>query len=77
MENLHYQPEYETCLKTKILFENWKNNNWISSDYISIEDVLEIRNQIDIIDFYDSQSKLWKEEDVKNAFVFIKKKWDV
>ena len=29
IEDLHYQPTTETCIKTKYLFENWKNNNWI------------------------------------------------
>jgi hypothetical protein len=34
IEDLHYQPEPEagTCIKTRTLFENWKNNNWTETE---------------------------------------------
>lgn len=75
IEDLHYQPHIESCVKTKFLFENWKNNNWIESEYINIDDINIIKNEILSINFYDSQSKdvRWGNE-VKNAFVYIFKK---
>jgi hypothetical protein len=73
IEDLHYQPELETCIKTKTLFENWKNGNYHSSEYINDVEIERIKNEIESIDFYDSKSKLWGDA-VKNAFVYIKKK---
>ena len=73
IEDLHYQPTPETCIKTRNLLENWKNNNWISSEYISNEEIQKIKPEIESINFYDSQSKLWG-NNAKNAFVYLKKK---
>ena len=73
IEDLHYQPELETCIKTKTLFENWKNGNYHSSEYINDVEIERIKNEIESIDFYDSKSKRWGDA-VKNAFVYIKKK---
>lgn len=72
IENLHYQPTPETCIKTKTLFENWKNNNWIETEYINIYEIQEIKEDIESIHFYDSKSIKWGDS-VKNAFVYIKK----
>jgi len=74
IEDLHFQPVEEYCLKTKKLFENWKNNNWIDSEYISNEEIQYFKNTIESINFYDSQSQLWSEDSIKNSFVYIKKK---
>ena len=73
IEDLHYQPDIETCMKTKYLFEQWKQDNWIESDYIKNEDIQMIKDEIDNIQFYDSHSKLWGDK-IINAFVYIKKK---
>ena len=72
IEDLHYQPEAETCLKTKFLFENWKQNNWISTEFITETEVNNIKPTIESIGFYDSRSKLWGNS-VKNALVYVKK----
>ena len=72
IEDLHYQPISETCVKTRALLENWKNGTWMESEYISIGEVESIRNEIQSIDFYDSCSKNWGDS-VKNALVYIKK----
>lgn len=72
IEDLHYQPEYETCLKTKKMFEEWKNGNWIESEYISSYDIDQIKSEIKSIMFYDSKSKDWGDL-VKNALVYIQK----
>lgn len=72
IEDLHYQPEPETCIKTKTLFENWKNNNWIETEYINFIEIEKIKLEIEYIDFYDSKSTRWGDF-VKNAFVYIKK----
>lgn len=72
IEDLHYQPEIETCMNTKYLFEQWQQNNWTESDYIKYDDIQKIKNEIDYIQFYNSQSKLWSDK-VINAFVYIKK----
>ena len=37
-----------------------------------MDEVQNIKNEIESINFYDSQSKLWG-DNVKNAFVYIKK----
>jgi hypothetical protein len=73
IEDLHYQPETETCIKTKTLFEHWKNNDWIETEYISANDIESIKHCIDMIVFYDSKSTKWGDS-VKNAFVYIKKR---
>ena len=72
IEDLHYQPIYETTTKTKKLFENWKNGNWMESEFINRDEIDHIKDEIKSIDFYDSQSKNWGDS-VKNAFVYIKK----
>jgi hypothetical protein len=72
IEDLHYQPYIENVMKTKELFENWKNNNWVDTEYITSNEIELIRKDIDSIHFYDSKSTLWGDS-VKNAFVYIKK----
>jgi SAM-dependent methyltransferase len=72
IEDLHYQPIEETCVKTKYLFEQWKTENWIESEYIKNENIQKIQREIDSIEFYNSQSTLWGEK-VNNALVYIKK----
>jgi len=72
IEDLHYQPQKEICIKTRDLFENWKVGNWIKSEYISQNEVEQIRKTIEHIGFYDSKSKIWGDS-VKNALVYIKK----
>ena len=73
IEDLHYQPEPETCVKTKELFENWSNNNWIETEYINSDEIQIIKKDIESIEFYDSKSTRWGDS-VKNAFVYVKKK---
>lgn len=73
IEDLHYQPVMDDCITTKLLFENWKNNNYIESKYINKFEIEIIKNEIESINFYDSKSKLWGNS-VINAFVYIKKK---
>jgi len=72
IEDLHYQPEPENCIKTKELFEQWKYNNWIESEFINKNDIINIKNEIEYINFYDSQSKLL--DKYNNSFLYIKKK---
>jgi len=72
IEDLHYQPVVETCMKTKYLFEEWKKGNWIESDYIKNDDIQTIKQEIESIQFYNSHSKKWGDT-VKNAFVYIQK----
>lgn len=74
IEDLHYQPTLEACIKTKQLFEQWKDNNWVESEFINNIDIKNIKNDIESINFYDSKSKLWPSETIINAFVYIKKK---
>jgi hypothetical protein len=73
IEDLHYQPIAENCIKTKTLFEQWKNNNWIECDYITASEIESIKKDIESINFYDSKSTLWGDS-TKNALVYIKKK---
>jgi hypothetical protein len=72
IEDLHYQPEPETCVKTKALFENWSSGNWISTEYIDGPTVNKLKETIDSIAFYDSASTKWGNS-VKHALVYIKK----
>ena len=46
IEDLHYQPEMETCISTRILFQLWQNNYWFSNEYINKEDKVSIENLI-------------------------------
>jgi hypothetical protein len=64
--------KYSYDYKTKTLFENWKNNNWIETEYINFNEIEKIKVEIENIDFYDSKSTIWGDS-VKNAFVYIKK----
>jgi hypothetical protein len=73
IEDLHYQPIHENVTKTKTLFENWKNRNWITTEFITQDEMNNIRNDIESIEFYDSQSKNWGNA-TENAFVYIKKR---
>ena len=74
IEDLHWQPEEnESHIKTKFLFENWKNKNWIESEFIKNDFINIIKNEIESINFYNSQSKLHSIQNTKNAFVYIKK----
>jgi hypothetical protein len=74
IEDLHYQPEKEPlhCIKTRVLFENWQNKNYIETEFINSNEISDIINSIEYINFFDSQSKLHL--NTKNAFVYIKKK---
>lgn len=72
IEDLHWQPEKETCVKTRTLFEHWLAENYISTEYITAEDVATIVKSIHSIEFYDTRSKLWA--DPTHAFVSIRKK---
>ena len=72
IEDLHYQPEIEpeTLLKTKQVFLEWKQGNYITTEYMDTHAI----SQIEYIEFSDSHSKNWDKEKTSNAFVFIKKK---
>ena len=72
IEDLHYKPEMETCISTRILFQLWQNNYWFSNEYINKEDIELFRPQIKSIKFYDSKSKNWGDK-VRNALVYIEK----
>jgi hypothetical protein len=74
IESLHYQPHLETGMKTRQLLENWKENNWIESDFISLDEIQTIKDSIEYIEFFDSHSKSWDKNLLKNAFVYMKKK---
>ena len=72
IEDLHWQPMPENCVKTRVLFENWHNGNYISSDYINLDEVNEIIKTIQSIEFYSSRTKIHANSE--NAMVCIKKK---
>ncbi|NBQ69117.1 MAG: hypothetical protein EBU46_09900 [Nitrosomonadaceae bacterium] len=72
IEDLHWQPAPETCMKTRTLFEQWKGGAFVSSDFITAEEVDSIRPTISSIEFFDSKSKL--HSDLTNSFVAIKKR---
>ena len=72
IEDLQWQPEKESCIKTRTLFEQWLVGNYISTEYITAEEVAVIIKSIHSIEFYDTRSKLWP--DPKHAFVSIRKK---
>lgn len=74
IEDLHWQPENEKGIKTKELLLEWKNDNYIQTEYITLQEVNNIKKNIEKIEFYDSKSKIWNKNDLKNAIVFIYKK---
>lgn len=71
IEDLHWQPNNESCMKTRYMFEQWSEGNYIPSNFIAITDINDIKPTIQSIEFYDSRSKNWK--DPKNAMVVIRK----
>jgi hypothetical protein len=74
IEDLHYQPVKETCMKTKILFENWSDGNWISSEFINQQIVDTIKESICSIKFADSAAfGIWG-DNARHALVYIRKK---
>jgi hypothetical protein len=76
IENLHFQPEAEpsSTIKTKQLFENWKDGKWITTEWIDLSDMNAIIPEIESIQFSDSNSKNFNPVILKNAFLYIKKK---
>ena len=74
IEDLHWQPSEESGMKTKELLINWSTGNFIESQYIDKEDVEKIKQSIDRIELFDSESKKWDKEAVKNALAVIYKK---
>ena len=74
IEDLHYQPEQEFCIKTKELFIQWYHKNYINTEYITKLEVEKIIQSIDYIEFADSKSKIWPSNSLKNALVIIHKK---
>ena len=72
LSNMYY--EGMTYFVTSNQFENWKLENWIESEYIDSNFIDNIKNEIENIEFYDSQSKIWNKSILHNAFVYIKKK---
>jgi len=76
IEDLHWQPNNESGMKTKELLINWQSSNFIESQYINKEEVDSIKTTIDRIELFDSESKKWSSEDVKNAFAVIYKKFN-
>jgi len=72
IEDLHYQPEIETCISTKILFQLWQNNYWITNEYINKDEIELIKPQIKSIKFFDSKSKNFGDK-VRDALVYIEK----
>lgn len=72
IENLHFQPEKETCISTRMLFQLWQNNYWFTNEYINKEDIDLIKQQIKSIKFYDSKSTNCG-NNTKNAFLYVEK----
>ena len=68
IEDLYYHRSPEASSKTKILFDNWAQGNFIETDYIVVDDISYIANQIDYINFYDSNNKV-----SQKSFVLIRK----
>jgi len=73
IESLHWQPDNDIGIKTKNLLQNWKNKILITSEFINNNEVNQIFNQIESIDFYPSKSTKWSENQKQNAFCVIKK----
>ena len=78
IEDLHFQPdpEIEISTPTKELIRSWKNNTPVTTAWISQSNTDKIRNTIDHIEMYDSQSKYekWTKEALTDAFAIIYKK---
>jgi hypothetical protein len=73
IEDLHYQPEPEppTCVKTRVMFEAWAKGNYITTEWISADDITDIVKTLKSIDFYDSRTKLWNNP--QHAMVILQK----
>jgi hypothetical protein len=74
IEDLHFQPIQEKCMKTKDLLIEWQKGNYIASEFINANEVKSIKDEIEKIEFFDSKSKIWDPKLIKNALVLIYKK---
>jgi hypothetical protein len=72
IEDLHYQPINENCIKTRDLFKNILSVKNYNTEYINKNEISAIISEIDTIEFYDSMSSQWGNS-VKDALVVIKK----
>jgi len=72
IEDLHYQPINENCIKTRDLFKNILSVKNYNTEYINKNEISAIISEIDTIEFYDSKSSQWGNS-VKDALVVIKK----
>jgi len=73
IEDLHYQPLAESCIKTKDLVREWKSGNWISTPHIPDDVVQTIAKECARIDMIDSQSKdpHWNADSLKGALALL------
>ena len=74
IEDLHFQPHRETCTLTKKMFEEWKNGNFIETEFVDKNFIEKFKNTVGEISFCDSKSLLWNRNLLKNALVCIRKK---
>lgn len=73
IESLHWQPPYDSGIKTKDLLLEWKNGKPTTSEFINEDELNIIYPEISSIEFYPSKSKKWSEDIIKNAFCVIRK----
>lgn len=74
IEDLHWQPRSESCMKTKTLLEQWSLGNFIGSESISIEAAHDFHNSIEKIELFDSKSTKWLPDSLRNALAILYKK---
>jgi len=74
IEDLHYQPSIENEISTKELIRQWKSGVPMGSDHIKIKEITKILSEVKEIQMFDSNSKKWDSNLIKDAFaVFYKK----
>lgn len=72
IEDLHYQPHSEKCVKTRELFKNILSINNYETEYINRSEISAIVPEIGSIEFYNSMTTKWGDA-AKDALVVIRK----
>lgn len=76
IEDLHYQPEPESVMKTKNLLLEWREGRTQSTDFIPLNLAESILSEISSVQCFDSHSPnpMWPPDTLKNALIAIYKK---
>jgi predicted HAD superfamily hydrolase len=74
IENLHWQPYSEKCLKTKEMLYEWSIGNFIQTEYFNSYEINLFKITLDKIVLNNSNSNKYEKKYLNNAIAFLYKK---